>query len=90
MAENSIQKLPNFNSLDELVEFFDSHDFGDEIAQMPEVDFDVNLKQRAYLVALDIELADKLTAIARAHHTSSEELVNNPSCYRAKVRIVKD
>ena len=43
---------------------------------MPEVSFDVNLKQRAYLVALDVELADKLTAIARAHHTSSEELVN--------------
>jgi len=44
---------------------------------MPEVDFKVDLKRRVYTVTLDIELAEKLTQIARSRRISSEELVNN-------------
>ncbi|MCP4373311.1 MAG: hypothetical protein GY797_35170 [Deltaproteobacteria bacterium] len=43
---------------------------------MPEVDFEIDIKRRIYAVTLDIELADKLTKIAKSKQISSEELVN--------------
>jgi hypothetical protein len=43
---------------------------------MPEVNFEVDIKWRVYLITLDVELANKLTEIARSKQTSSEELVN--------------
>lgn len=76
MAKSEAKGLPHFRSLDDLVEFFDSHDLGEYLDQMPEVDFEVDIKRRVHLIALDAELADKLTAIARSKQTSAEALVN--------------
>jgi translation initiation factor RLI1 len=76
MAENKVKILPNFEALDELVEFFDNHDLGEYFDQMPEVDFEVDIKQQIYLITLETELANKLTEIAKSRRTSSEELVN--------------
>ncbi len=33
--------LPKFESVEELIDFFDSNDMGDYIESMPEVEFDV-------------------------------------------------
>jgi translation initiation factor RLI1 len=76
MAENKTQQLPAFDSIDELVNFFDNHDFGDYLEELPEVDFEIDLKRRTYVVTLDAELADKITQIAKARHTSSNQLIN--------------
>lgn len=76
MAGNEAKSLPQFGSLDELVEHFDAHDWGDYLAQMPEAEFEVDIEQRVHLVALDADLAESLTEIARTKHTSSEALVN--------------
>lgn len=76
MAESEITHLPDFDSLDELVEFFDSHDLGKYLDDMPKVDFEVDIKQQIYLITLETELANKLTEIAKSRQTSSEELVN--------------
>lgn len=76
MAENETKRLPNFGSLDEMVEFFDSHDMGEYFDQMPEVEFEVDIKRRVYLVTLDLDLADKLAQIAKSKQLSSEDLVN--------------
>ena len=70
-------KLPNFKSLDELVDFFDAHDLGEYLDEMPEEHFDVDIKKRIHLFALDSEIADELTKIAKLEHTSSEALINN-------------
>lgn len=35
------KKLPNFKTLDELVDFFDNNDLGEYIDNMPEVHFDI-------------------------------------------------
>jgi hypothetical protein len=75
MAENETKNL-QFGSLDELVEHFDTHDWGDYLEQMPEAEFEVDIGQRVHLVALDADLADRLTEIAKTKHTSSEALVN--------------
>lgn len=46
MGKNKNKILPQFKSLDDLAEFFDSHDLGDYLAQYPEVNFDVNIKHK--------------------------------------------
>jgi hypothetical protein len=76
MAENSSHDLPPHASLEELVEFFDTHDMGDHLEQMPEAHFDVAIKRRAHLVAIDEELADKLDEIAKLKQIPAEALVN--------------
>lgn len=77
MAENNRKKLPKFDSLDELVEFFDENDMGDYWEQMPEAHFEVNLKRRTYFVEVDEDLAQKLSEISRKEHLPSEKIVNN-------------
>lgn len=76
MVENEAKNFPKFETIDEMVEFFDNQDLGDYIDQMPEVDFEVGIKRRVYTITLDIDLAEKLTEIARSRQISSEELVN--------------
>jgi hypothetical protein len=76
MAESNSHKLPSHQSLDELVEFFDENDMGDYLEQMPEVSFDVDLKRRMHLVAIDEELISKLNQIARMKQIPAEALVN--------------
>jgi len=92
MTESETESLPQFGSLDRLIEHFDTHDWGDYLEQMPEADFDVEIRQRVHLVALDADLAEKLTEIARTRHTSSEALVNTWVRERvlADVRILRE
>ena len=67
-------KLPDFESLAELVEFFDTHDMGEY--HLLEATFDVHIEKRSFLVAVDRELMKKLSQVARARQTSTEALVN--------------
>lgn len=69
-------KLPRFRSLDDLVKFFDTHDLGDNWRDMPKVQFEVDLKRRTHLIALDQDLTERVTAIAKAKRTSSKSLIN--------------
>ncbi len=69
-------KIPDFRSLDELLEFFDSHDLGEYWDQMPEANFEVDIKRRTHLFALDADLASELTTIAKSRQMSSEALIN--------------
>jgi len=76
MAKNKTAPLPNFESLDGLVDFFDTHDLGDYLAQMPERQFDVDLQRKERLFALDADISDKLIEIARAKNVPAETLIN--------------
>jgi hypothetical protein len=77
MAENNSKKLPSFASLDELVEFFDTHDMGEYEEALPEAHFEVDLKRKRHLVAIDEELNNRLTEIAEQERTPAETLVNS-------------
>ena len=55
MAEN---KLPEFEALEALVEFFDTHDMGEY--DLPEAQFDVEIQKRTFLVSVDKALMKKL------------------------------
>jgi hypothetical protein len=77
MPESSSHSLPPRATLDELVKLFDTHDMGDYLEDMPEVEFTVNLKSKKHLVALEGEIAVRLTEIARTQQVSAEALVNS-------------
>jgi hypothetical protein len=68
--------MPKFSSLGELVEFFDTHDLGEYWDRMPKADFDIDIKRRTHLFAIEEDLAKKLTEIARAKQVPSETLIN--------------
>jgi hypothetical protein len=76
MARSKSKTLPKFESLDELVEHFDTHDMGVYWDQMQEVSFEVNIKRRKHLVAIDEEIVPKLNEIAKSRKVSSQKLVN--------------
>jgi len=60
----------------ELVDLFETHDMGDYWEQMPEAHFDLNIKKRKHLVALEGDIVAKLTEIAKSKRVSSESLIN--------------
>ena len=76
MERNKSRTLPRSKSVKELVDFFETHDMGDYWEQLPEVHFDVNIKKGKHLVALEEDIVDKLTKIAKSKKVSSESLIN--------------
>jgi hypothetical protein len=62
MAENNREVLPQFSSTAALTDFFDSHDMGDYIDALPEAQFEVNIKTRQYLVAVDANIMQQVSA----------------------------
>lgn len=76
MAENRNESpLPEFDPIQGLVDFFDTQDMGAYMAQMPEAQFEVDIKTRRYLVAIDGALMKRLSEIARSQHVSTESLI---------------
>jgi hypothetical protein len=76
MGKNKSKALPRSKSVKELVDFFDTHDMGDYWEKMPKTHFDVNIRKRKHLVALEGDIVDKLTEIAKSKRVSSESLIN--------------
>ena len=77
MAENKNNNLPTFKSLDSLTSFFDENDMGDYVENMPEADFDVRIDRRMHFVAVDEEVAERLSEISKTEHVSSGAIVNS-------------
>ena len=76
MTKSKSESLPRFRSLDELVKFFDTHDLGEYWTEMPEAHFEVDIKRKTHLFAIETGLANKLTEIAKNRETSSATLIN--------------
>jgi hypothetical protein len=77
MAKSKTKTLPEFNSTAELVDFFETHDMGDYWEQMPAAAFEIKLKRRKHLIALEEDVVAKVTRIAKAKKVSSEALINS-------------
>ena len=84
MARSKSQTLPVPKNIDDLAEFFETHDMGEYWQEMPEAEFDIDIKKRTHLVAIDEEIAAKITTIAKSKKTSSESLIN--AWLREKIR----
>ncbi len=74
MAEKN---LPEFDSLNDLVNFFDENDFGDFDEKLKEVHFDVDLKSKKHLIGIDEKISKTLAKIATQENTTTELLVNS-------------
>ena len=77
MTENSTKPLPSFRLQKELVDFFDTHDLGDYWERLPEAHFNVDIRRRTHLFALDEDLAARLSELARARRVPSTVLLNS-------------
>jgi hypothetical protein len=75
MAENK-KTLPKFDTVDEIVHFFDENDMGDYLEGMPVATFEVDLLPGRAFVALEPALNRKLSAIAKIRGISTETLLN--------------
>ena len=76
MTKSKSENLPRFGSLDELVKFFETHDLAEYWTDMPEAHFEVDIKRKTHLFAIETGLANKLTEIAKNRETSSATLIN--------------
>jgi hypothetical protein len=76
MEKSKPKTPPRPKSVKELVDFFETHDMGDYWDQMREAHFDVDIKRRKHLVALEEDIVGKLTEIAKSKRVSSESLIN--------------
>lgn len=76
MAKSKTKTLPEFDSMGELVDFFETHDMGDYWEQMPEADFEIKIKRKKHLIALEDDVVAKVARIAKAKKISSEALIN--------------
>ena len=74
MAENN--SLPTFDSVEELADYFDTHDMSGHWEHFPEAEFTVNSQKKSYLVSVDEDVMKRLTKVARAQHTAPEALIN--------------
>ncbi|UBF26937.1 BrnA antitoxin family protein [Kovacikia minuta CCNUW1] len=77
MAESETEKLPQFNSHQEVVEFFDTHDMGEYESELPEAFFDIDLKRNQYLVSVDGYLMGKILEVAKERQVSVEVLLDS-------------
>jgi hypothetical protein len=74
---SAIAKLPKFETLDEIVAFWDTHDFTNYLDEMEEVDLEVGLPghtPESLHVPLDEVLMRRLREIAAERGLSSGEL----------------
>jgi hypothetical protein len=66
----------HFGSPEEAAGFWDTHDSADYEEHMGDVDCEVNIRRRTYMISLDSEVYRKLRAIAKRRGVKTETLVN--------------
>jgi uncharacterized DUF497 family protein len=76
MVKNKAKRLPRLKSVDELVEFFDRHDMGDYWDRLPKAEFEVKIKTRKHLVAIDENIIPRINQIAKSKRVTSAKLIN--------------
>ena len=76
MADDSSTSLSNARSLDEMAEFWDTHDATDFDEQTHEVAMAFDLHARRHYTAIDPEVLAHLRELAQARGISPESLAN--------------
>jgi hypothetical protein len=76
MAKNKAKPFPRLKSVTDLVEFFDKHDMGDYWDRLPNAEFEVSIKTRKHLVAIDENIIPRINQIAKSKRVTSAKLIN--------------
>lgn len=77
MRKGKKTALSGLGSMDALVDYFDSHDLGDMLDDLPEEHFDVKLSKHFHLIPVRASIATRVAKVAHSRRTSSEELINS-------------
>lgn len=70
-------KIPDFKTLEESAEYWDTHSFADYIDDTEPVEMEVRFEKHKIVLDIDEELSDKLVEIARKKQQSCKKLVNS-------------
>lgn len=79
MPKNKKQREPipdHFKRIEEAAEFWDTHDLGDYWDFTRPVALEIAIQRRVFLTALQPDLAQQLTKVARKQGISTETLIN--------------
>lgn len=68
--------ISNAGSYQEMGEFWDRHDLGEVWDHTEAVEFLVNITSERKYFALDIDMSNRVSKIARTHGISPETLIN--------------
>lgn len=70
-------KTPDFKSLEEAAEYWDTHSFADHLEETEPVEIEVCLDKRRILLEIDHDLSEKLKKIAKKKKQSYDKLINS-------------
>ena len=68
--------ISNAGSYQEIGEYWDKHDLAEVWDRTEAVEFSVNIESERKYFALDIDLSNRISKIARKHGISPETLIN--------------
>ncbi len=71
-----MKKIPEFKTLEEAAEYWDTHSFADYIEDTEPVEFEVCLPRRKIMLDIDRDLRNKLRKIAQRKKQSYGKLIN--------------
>lgn len=78
MAKSKAREaIPVGGTVQEMIEFFDTHDMGDYWDDLPDAQFDVDLETKRHMVEIDKEILIRLAQIAHAKRMTSKALINS-------------
>ncbi len=71
-------KIPNFKTLEEAADFWDSHDFEDYVAATESVTVSVRIprRQTTLRIPLGLKLHERIAALAEERNVSVEQLIS--------------
>lgn len=70
-------KIPDFRSLEEAADYWDTHSFADHLEDTEPVEIEVCLARRRILLEIDHDLSEKLKKIAQKKRQSYDKLINS-------------
>lgn len=70
------KKVPSFKTIREASDFWNNRDTTDFLDKTKEVQFEIDIKRRRHLVAVEDELIKKVRSLAKSKGVSSETLIN--------------
>ncbi|MCZ7394011.1 MAG: CopG family antitoxin [Candidatus Methanoperedens sp.] len=71
------KKTPDFKSLEEAADYWDSHSFAEYIEDTEPVEIEVHLAKRRIMLEIDSDLSAKLNKIAQKKKKSYDKLIGS-------------
>ena len=68
--------IPDFNSIDELMDFWDTHEFVDYLEDMEDIEFKVDLRRNRNYVRIDENIIKNIQQVAREKGIPYSLLIN--------------